>query len=185
MTGAVVPRPIAWVSTISAEKILNLAPFSFFTVASKSPPMLCISIGPGIGERIGTVKDTLENIIDTEEFVINIVSRDLANQMHQSSGNYTEETNEFEIVGVTPMDSQLISAPRVKEAPINMECKLEKIIQLGSDHLVIGQLVLYHIQNEFYLEKYKVNHELLQPVARLAGNYSWIEKTFKMTNKKL
>ncbi|HZG73528.1 MAG TPA: flavin reductase family protein [Chondromyces sp.] len=172
LTGSVVPRPIAWVSTISEDGILNLAPFSFFTVASRQPPTLCISIGPGVEEREGTVKDTLVNIRSTNEFVINVVSTDLGNQMQKSAENVQSEIDEFEIAGLTPIDSDLIRPKRVKEAPIQMECMLERVIQVGTDHLVLGRVVNYHIKDEFYLGNYKVNLEKLRPLGRLAGNYS-------------
>ncbi|TLS35597.1 flavin reductase family protein [Pseudalkalibacillus caeni] len=172
LTGSVVPRPIAWVSTLSEEGDLNLAPFSFFTVASRQPPMLCISIGPGVGEREGTVKDTLTNIRSQEEFVINIVPSALGNPMQKSSENLPSEVNEFEAANLTPIDSSIVKPKRVKESPIQMECKLNQIIQLGTDHLVIGEMVLYHIEEDYYLGNYKVDFEKLRPLGRLAGNYS-------------
>ncbi len=101
LIGSVVPRPIAWTSTVSREGTYNLAPFSFFTVASRNPPMLCISVGPRQGDG-GPTKDTLENIEDTEEFVINIVSLALSNKMHESSKNHPPEADEFEKAGLTP-----------------------------------------------------------------------------------
>ncbi len=172
LSGAVVPRPIAWVSTISDSGIRNLAPFSFFTVASRQPPMLCISIGPGVGARKGTVKDTLENIRTGKEFVINISSTPLGNEMQKTSENLASEVDEFEEAGLTPISSEKVRPMRVKEAPIQMECKLHQIVELGSDHLIIGELVLYHIQEEYYMEEYKVNFEKLRPLGRLAASFS-------------
>jgi flavin reductase (DIM6/NTAB) family NADH-FMN oxidoreductase RutF len=172
LSGSVVPRPIAWVSTISESGDLNLAPFSFFTVASRNPPMLCISIGPGVGEREGTEKDTLVNIRSQKEFVINVVPMYLGNQMAKSAENLPSTVDEFEAAGITPIDSNVVKPKRVKEAPIQMECKLEQIITLGSDNLIIGRMVLYHIEEEYYLGNYKINLDKLQPLGRLAGNYS-------------
>lgn len=180
LTGSVVPRPIAWVSTVSEEGELNLAPFSFFTVASRNPPMLCISIGPGVGDREGTEKDTLVNIRATKEFVINVVPVPLGNQMQKSSENLPSETDEFEVAGLSAAESLLVAPKRVKEAPIHMECKLEQIIQLGSDHLILGRMVHYHIDDDYYLGNYKVNLEKLQPLGRLAGNYSESSEFFKL-----
>lgn len=180
LAGSVVPRPIAWVSTISEGGELNLAPFSFFTVASRNPPMLCLSIGPGVGDREGTEKDTLVNIRSQREFVINVVPAPLGNQMQKSAENLPSDTNEFEAAGLTPADSHLVSPKRVKEAPIHMECKLEQIIQLGSDHLIIGRMVHYHIEDEYYLGNYKVNLQKLKPLGRLAGNYSESKEFFKL-----
>lgn len=180
LTGSVVPRPIAWVSTISEDGVHNLAPFSFFTVASRQPPMLCISIGPGVGEREGTEKDTLVNIRSSKEFVINIVSTPLGNEMQKSSENLPANINEFDEAGLTAIKSDLVKPMRVKESPINIECKLEQIIPLGSDNLIIGRVVNYHIRDEFYLGNYKVDLEKLQPLGRLAGNYSESKEFFTL-----
>ncbi|WP_348639413.1 flavin reductase family protein [Salibacterium salarium] len=138
MIGSVVPRPIAWISSKDAAGTLNLAPFSFFTVASRQPPTLAVSIGPGVRERKGTVKDTLTNIREFGEYVINIVPNDLANPMQESSKHYSPEVDEFEKAGLTPQPSDVISVPAVKESPIAFECKLDKIIPVGTDHLVLG-----------------------------------------------
>ncbi|MGM0900309.1 MAG: flavin reductase family protein [Bacillota bacterium] len=180
LSGSVVPRPIAWVSTISESGDLNLAPFSFFTVASRNPPMLCISVGPGVGEREGTEKDTLVNIRSQKEFVINVVTVELGNPMQKSSENLPAEINEFQAAGLTPIDSHIVSAKRVKEAPIQMECKLEQIIQLGTDHLIIGRMVHYYIQDEYYLGNYKINLEKLEPLGRLAGSFSEMKGLFHL-----
>ncbi|RBP96517.1 flavin reductase (DIM6/NTAB) family NADH-FMN oxidoreductase RutF [Cytobacillus firmus] len=180
LTGSVVPRPIAWVSTVSEEGGQNLAPFSFFTVASRNPPMLCISIGPGVGDREGTEKDTLVNIRETKEFVINVVPAPLGNQMQKSAENLPSEADEFKAAGLSAAESRMVAPKRVKEAPIHMECKLEQIINLGSDHLIIGRMVHYHIDDDYYLGNYKVNLEKLQPLGRLAGNYSESSEFFKL-----
>ncbi|KKK39799.1 hypothetical protein WQ57_00425 [Mesobacillus campisalis] len=183
LSGSVVPRPIAWVSTISEAGVLNLAPYSFFTVASRKPPMLCISVGPGVGEREGTEKDTLVNIRSQKEFVINVVNSKLGNPMMKSSENLPADVNEFEAAGLTPIDSAIVSPKRVKEAPIQMECKLEQIIPLGSDHLIIGQMVHYHIQDQYYLGNYKVNLEKLDPLGRLAGSFSEMKELFQLPKR--
>jgi flavin reductase (DIM6/NTAB) family NADH-FMN oxidoreductase RutF len=180
LVGSVVPRPIAWVSTISTEGVVNLAPFSFFNVASRNPPMLCISIGPGVGEREGTEKDTLVNIRNQKEFVINVVTSTLGNEMQKTSENLPSDVDEFEAAGLTTLDSTIVKPMRVKEAPIQMECQLEQIIQLGSDYLVIGRMVRYHINDDYYLGNYKVDLEKLQPLGRFAGNYSESREFFSL-----
>jgi flavin reductase (DIM6/NTAB) family NADH-FMN oxidoreductase RutF len=181
LIGSVVPRPIAWTSTVSQEGVRNLAPFSFFTVASRQPPTLCISVGPPPetdgGER--ATKDTLSNIEETEEFVINIVSLALSNTMHESSKNHPPEADEFEKAGLTPAPCEVVSAPRVEEAGVSMECLLDRVIPLGSDHLVIGRMVRFHVRDELY-EDGRVNVEKLQPLGRLAGNYTKVETIFEL-----
>ncbi|MFK3959971.1 flavin reductase family protein [Pseudalkalibacillus hwajinpoensis] len=180
LTGSVVPRPIAWVSTVSEDGVHNLAPFSFFTVASIRPTILAISIGPGTGEREGTEKDTLANIRTQKEFVINVVSSSLGNEMQKSAENVPAEVDEFEHAGLTPTDSKTVQPKRVKEAAIHMECKLHQIIPLGSNALVLGEMTHYHIQDDVYLGNYKVDLEKLSPLGRLAGNYSESKEFFTL-----
>lgn len=178
LAGAVVPRPIAWVSTRSQEGILNLAPFSFFTVASRQPPMLAISIGPRTdGEEYA--KDTLTNIRETKEFVINMVSIELANAMHETAINHPPEVDEFTRSGVTPAESEIIKTPRVAESKISMECTVEQILELGSDHLVIGQLHRYHVEDDL-INNGRINPEKLDPLARMAGNFCKIGSLFEL-----
>ena len=184
LIGSVVPRPIAWVSTLSSEGIANLAPFSFFTVVSRNPPMLAFSVGEGVEDRAGTVKDTLQNIRDNQEFVINIVTALLANKMAKSGEHVPSEVDEFEYAGLTATESLAVSVPRVLEAPINMECKLHDIIQLGDDHLVIGRLVKFHVKDELY-QNGRINLEKLAPIGRLAGNYAPVETIFSLPTENL
>ncbi|QTN01066.1 flavin reductase family protein [Sediminibacillus dalangtanensis] len=171
--GAVVPRPIAWVSTINEEGIPNLAPFSFFTVASMEPITLCFSVGGS-----GRVKDTLENVRATKAFVVNIVNEQLANQMYETSKAYPPETDEFSQAGLTAVPGERISSPRVAAAPVQMECELDRIIDIGSNSLVLGRLVCYHIQDEVYMETDKVDPEALQVIGRMAGDYTHIDDFF-------
>jgi len=178
LAGAVVPRPIAWVSTRSQEGVLNLAPFSFFTVASRQPPMLAISIGPRTdGEEYA--KDTLTNIRETKEFVINMVSVELANAMHETAFNHPPEVDEFTRSGVTPAISEVIKAPRVAESKISMECTLEQILELGSDYLVIGQMHRYHVEDDL-IHNGRIDLEKLDPLARMAGNFCQIGTLFTL-----
>ena len=182
LSGAVVPRPIAWVSTRSKQDVFNLAPYSFFNVASREPPMLSISIGPRTdGEAYA--KDTLTNIRETQEFVINMVSVELANAMHETAMNHPPEINEFERAGVTAASCQTISAPRVAEAKISMECTVEHILKLGSDYMVIGRMQRYHVEDEL-IHKGRINLEKLDPLARMAGNFCQIGKLFDLPIEK-
>ncbi len=175
LIGSVVPRPIAWTSTISPEGIHNLAPFSFFTVASREPPILCISVGPRDDEDMS--KDTLENIEQTGEFVVNIVSLALSNTMHESSKNHPPEADEFEKAGLTPAPCEVVKAPRVEEAGVSMECVLDRILPLGTDHLVLGRMVRFHVRDELY-ENGRIDVASLDPLGRLAGDYTKVETIF-------
>ncbi|MDH5600896.1 MAG: flavin reductase family protein [Gammaproteobacteria bacterium] len=178
LTGAVVPRPIAWVSTQNHEGLLNLAPYSFFNVASRQPPMLSISIGPRTGGE-NYAKDTLSNIRESQEFVVNMVSLALANAMHESAVNYPPAVSEFERAGVTPAASDLISTPRVAESLISMECTLEHLLKLGTDYLVIGRMQRYHVKDELF-ENGRIDQHQLDPLGRMAGNFTKIESLFDL-----
>jgi len=178
LIGSVVPRPIAWTSTINRKGVHNLAPFSFFTVASRNPPMLCISVGPRTDQPPDT-KDTLSNIEEMKEFVINIVSLPLWNAMYESSRTHPPEADEFEKAGLTPAGCEVVRAPRVEEAAVSMECVLERVLELGTDHLVIGRMVRFHVREELY-ENGRINVAKLQPLGRLTGNYTKIETIFEL-----
>lgn len=178
LAGSVLPRPIAWVSSRSQDDVLNLAPYSFFTVASRQPPMLAISIGPRTdGEDYA--KDTLTNIRETKEFVINIVSVELANAMIETAVNHPPEVDEFVQAGVTAGACETIKAPRVAEAKIAMECQLEQIIELGSDYLVIGKMLRYHVEDDL-INNGRIDIKKLDPLGRMAGNFTKVETLFDL-----
>ena len=183
LIGSVVPRPIAWASTVSREGVRNLAPFSFFTVASRQPPMLCISVGPRPEEDLD--KDTLSNVEETGEFVVNIVSLSLSNTMFESSKNHPPEADEFEKAGLTPAPCEVVGAPRVEEAGVSMECLLDRILPLGTDHLVIGRMVRFHVRDELYGENGRIDVAGLDPLGRLAGDYTKVETIFELPKEDL
>ena len=124
MIGSILPRPIAFVSTISKNGIHNLAAYSFFNGVTSNPPSICFA--PNRKGRDGSKKDTLINIEETGEFVVNIVTEDIVEPMNETAPEFPPEISEFEQVGLTPVESQIVKAPRVKESPINMECKLKQ-----------------------------------------------------------
>ncbi len=188
LIGSVLPRPIAWVSTISKEGVPNLAPFSFFTVASSNPPVLCFA--PALkfevyeGTQKGIPKDTLKNIQDTGEFVVNIVSRAIAEKMNQSSGSYAHGVNEFEKAGLATAPSTHIAPPRVAESLINFECKLFQVISFGehpgAGNLVLGRIQCAHLDDSVY-KNGRVDLDVLQPIGRLAGmEYCAVKERFVM-----
>jgi len=178
LVGAVVPRPIAWVSTRDRDNVLNLAPFSFFTVVSREPPMLAISIGPRTGGE-DYAKDTLANLRASQEFVINMVSVALANAMHESATNYPPEVDEFVRAGVTPAPCVVVGTPRVAEAKISMECTVEHLLRLGSDYLAIGRMHRYHVEDAL-IDNGRIDLQALDPLGRMAGNFTRIETLFDL-----
>src|ERR671917_2453568 len=139
--------------------------------------MLCISVGPR--PEGDPPKDILGNIEETGEFVINIVSLALSNKMHESSKNHPPEADEFEKAGLTPAACEVVNAPRVEEAGVSMECLLDRILTLGSDHLVIGRMVRFHVRDELYKDG-RIDVAALDPLGRLTGNYTRIQTIFDL-----
>lgn len=180
LSASVVPRPIAWVSSIDEDNVLNLAPFSFFTVVSKNPAMISLTICSDIGGRKGEEKDTLVNIRNQKEFVVNVVTTELGNAMQKTGENFSPNVDEFQVAGLTPIQSEYVKSYRVKESPINMECTLYQIIPMGNDHLVIGKVERIHINEDIYLGNNKVDIIKVNPLGRLAGDYVDVNHRMKI-----
>jgi flavin reductase (DIM6/NTAB) family NADH-FMN oxidoreductase RutF len=180
LIGCVVPRPIAWVSSLGADGVPNLAPFSFFMAVCNDPPTLAFSSG----RRVGNKKDTVRNIEYTQDFVVNLVDDALAEQMNLTSGEYPPEIDEFAVTGLTAAPSMKVRAPRVAEAPINMECRVVQILPVGRGphNLVLGEIVSFHIRDDLYNPQTgRIDMYNLHPVGRLAGElYSHIHDIFEM-----
>ena len=173
MIGSIVPRPIAFVSTISKDGNNNVAPFSYFNGVCSNPPT--VMFAPARRGWDGKEKDTLTNIRDNNEFVINMVSESFAEKMVKCSTDFDPNIDEFEISGLTPESSNKVLPPRVKESKINLECKLDQIIEIGSGEagsgfIVIGTVVLFHIDDDIY-ENGHILLDKLEPLGRLAGNW--------------
>lgn len=170
LTGSVVPRPIAWVSSRAPDGTLNLAPFSYFMAVAPAPPTVAVSVG----YRSGHPKDTLYNIQTSGEFVINVVVDENVEQMNLTSGSYPAEVDEFQVAGLTPVPSVKVGVPRVAEAPIQMECRLQQIIPIGepevSNGLVIGRVVYWHVRDDLY-DHGRIDLAKLHAVGRLAGDW--------------
>jgi flavin reductase (DIM6/NTAB) family NADH-FMN oxidoreductase RutF len=170
LIGSVVPRPIAFVSSVSAEGIRNLAPFSFFTVASANPPIVCFC--PMIRGSDGGRKDTLQNVEATGEFVVNIVSEDFAEQMNACSGEYAPDVDEFEVSGLTPVSSDLVRPPRVGESRVSMESRLVQVVHVSPKPLggsiVLGEVVRFHI-DESVFEDFRIDPNKLNAIGRMGG----------------
>ena len=171
MVGVIVPRPIAFVSTISLKGIRNLAPFSFFTGISANPPTVCFS--PMIRSSDGNRKDTLNNIEATGEFVINVVSEQIAVPMNICSIEFPPDVDEFRESGLTPVESDLVKPPRVKESLVNMECKLVQVVHVSpkplGGSLVIGEILRFHIRDDLFND-YRIDPDKIHPIGRMAGS---------------
>jgi flavin reductase (DIM6/NTAB) family NADH-FMN oxidoreductase RutF len=179
LIGSVVPRPIAFVSTLSPEGIPNLAPFSFFNAVCGNPPVITFACGFRIPP-----KDTLANVRATGEFVVNIVTEEMAEKMNLTSGDYPADVDEFEISALTPAPSDLVKPPRVRESPVNMECKALQIVDISTrpqgGSLIIGEVVRFHIDPRL-VDNFRIDADKLRAIGRMGGNeYTRTRSRFEM-----
>lgn len=169
MVGSIVPRPIAFVSTIGGEGVPNLAPMSFFNGVCASPPVVSVSVA----RRRGEVKDTVRNAIETGEFVVNVVDESLAEAMNRTSGDYPPEVDEFEVAGLTKIPSDLVKPPRVKESPIHFECRLIRTVDVGDEPavttLLLGEVVRFHVRDGYLMAEGHVDPEKFLAVGKMGG----------------
>lgn len=176
LLNAVAPRPIAWVSTLSASGQPNLAPFSFFNAMCIDPPLLGFAPGLRQPKQVdalrGEPKDTLRNVRDTKEFVVNVVTYELLNPMNVTSGEYDASVNEFELAKVTPAPSRLVRPARVAESPVSFECRLYRILDFSpaptSSSLVIGEIV-YIYMNDAHIKNGRLDRNSLDLIGRMGG----------------
>lgn len=179
--GAVLPRPIAWVSTMDGEGRLNLAPFSYFTGVCPKP--LTLLFCPGVHPN-GAKKDTWLNIEQTGEFVINMTNEETAVAMNRSATILPRGESEFAWAGVTPLPSEKVRVPRVAESPIAFECKLQQIVvvseQVGGGAAIFGEVVWIHVRDEVW-ENGRIALDRYRPIGRLAGNgYTRVNDLFEL-----
>ncbi len=182
LIGSIVPRPIAWISTLSTNGISNLAPFSFYNGVTSKPPTLVVSIGQ---KADGSKKDTLRNILETKEFVVNSSSGWDAKAVNDSAEELEYEKSEIDKLGLETLKSNLIKPPRIASAAISFECKLYNTYLVGdggagSATLVVGEIVWVHLKESVYQEG-KILIEPYEPLARLGGfNYAKIGEIFEL-----
>lgn len=171
MIGAIVPRPIAFVSTVDAAGLRNLAPFSYFTGCSTNPPVVCFCSAVRSGPL--PQKDTLTNIRATGEFVVNIVTEEIAEQMNLTAVEAPPEVDEFEYSGLTPLASELVKPPRVAESKVQMECRLRQVIEIsdrpGGGNLVLGDVLRIHVLENVLTDAYKIDPDELKAIGRMGG----------------
>jgi flavin reductase (DIM6/NTAB) family NADH-FMN oxidoreductase RutF len=182
LTGSVIPRPIGWISSISKEGINNLAPFSYFNVVGEDPPHVMFSTS----RHNNTSKDTLNNILENNQFVVNMVTEDLVEQMNKTAETIPANESEFDLVGLTAIASVKVKPMRVKESKVNFECELVHHYALedhknGGSTILIGRIVMMHFDESVLMDNFKINLENYQPVARLSGsNYCKIGEIFSI-----
>jgi flavin reductase (DIM6/NTAB) family NADH-FMN oxidoreductase RutF len=181
LVGCVTPRPIAFVSTIGKDGVYNVAPFSFFTIMSICPAVAGFAIGR---KRGGTKKDTLVNIEFSGEYVINVVTESMARSMNQAAGDYPSHVDEFKETGLTPVASDLVRPPRVDQSPIQLECKLLQIMELGvfpSVHnFVAGEILRIHVRDDVMIDGV-IRAEKVNAIGRLGEDfYCLTQEIFEM-----
>ncbi len=185
LIGSIVPRPIAFVSSLSADGVRNLAPFSFFSAVCSNPPIVLFSTSV---RGDGSNKDTHNNVKATGEFVVNIVSENIAEQMNICSADVALDVDEFVLSGLTPIPCDIVKPPRVKESLINMECKLRQIVSFG-DHpgagkTIFGEVVRFHVDDSI-VDNFRIDPEKLQAIGRMGGNfYSTTRDRFELVRPK-
>lgn len=180
LTTTVIPRPIGFISSLSPEGVANLAPFSFFNAVCGEPPMIMFA-----ASNRQPLKDTLRNVHAMREFVVNIVSEEIVEQMNLTAADYAPHVSEFDVCGLTPVPSNLVRPPRVLESPVNLECRVHNIIEVSSKPMggsvVIGEVIRFHVQDSIIDKDMFIDPEKLKPVARLGGpSYSRIRDRFDM-----
>lgn len=182
MIGSIIPRPIAFVTSLTEEGVLNAAPYSYFTIVTANPPMVAISVQRKQGVR----KDTSRNAIATGAFVVHISDESYIEQINQTAAMLPPDESEVALTGLTPIPSEKIAVPGIAEASIRMECVLEQVIPLGGTEdapaadLIIGRVVQFHIAESLY-ENGHIDPRGLKPVSRLAGNsYARLGEQFSM-----
>jgi flavin reductase (DIM6/NTAB) family NADH-FMN oxidoreductase RutF len=197
LLSAVAPRPIAWVSSLSASGQPNLAPFSFFNAVCAEPPLLAFApsmrspkkSGAAAGEPVGEPKDTLRNIRETREFVISVVTYELAEAMNLTSGEYDASINEFEVAKLASAPSKLVRPRRVAESPVSFECKLHQILDFNpgpeGGSLVIGEIVSIHV-DERHVKEGRLDRNSLDLIGRMGGiQYTRTTQRFELVRPKV
>ena len=187
LKACVVPRPIGWITTINNAGLVNLAPFSFFNMLSYDPPFVLFSAG--VHEADGGRKDTVENVATTGEFVYNMATWGQREQVNETAWIIDRTVDEMAAVGLEPLPSRLVRPPRVKGSPVHFECRLHQIIALpgrtSEHHVVIGQVVAVHIDDDVLTADGRVDVAKIRPIARLGyKDYVSVEQLFQMDKKR-
>lgn len=181
LLSAVAPRPVALVTTLGENQVMNGAPYSYFNLVSTRPPMVSVSIS----RRDGVYKDTTKHIRDTEVFTVNLVDEDNVEAIHKTARSLPSDRSELEMFGLTPVTSAFVKAPGIKEAKVRLECRMKHIVPLEhrgtvTGDLILGEILAVHVESSLYEDK-SVNTNALKPVGRLGGDdYTTLGKIFTL-----
>jgi flavin reductase (DIM6/NTAB) family NADH-FMN oxidoreductase RutF len=185
MTSSIIPRPIAFVTSLGSNGIVNAAPFSYFNGVTSTPPLISISVG----YRRGNSKDTARNIRETGEFVVNMVSHNIAEKMNLASGDFAPNVSEVIEADLKVIPSELVAPPRLAESPLQMECKLYKLIEIGEgpNDLILGEVLRWHLNPGVQIDdRYHIDPETLNLIGRLGGpQYCKTSDVFEMVRPKV
>lgn len=177
LIGSVVPRPIAFVTSVSTEGVVNAAPFSYFNIVNNDPPMLMFSCGR---HADGTLKDTARNILANQEFVIHVTDEDNIEAINHTSIGAPAHISELTLAGLTAVPGTTVSVPRVQESPVAMECRLAQIVELGKFDVIIGEVLSFYVRDDL-VHNGRIDIGKLKPISRLAGSsYSAIGRIFDL-----
>ncbi len=182
LTGSVIPRPIGWISSLSPDGVPNLAPFSYFNIVGDDPPHVMFSTV----RTHGASKDTLNNVMATGEFVVNLVTEQIVEAMNTTSQMVAPDVNEFELANLTMLHSEVVRPFRVEESPVHFECKLVHHYELqghqkGGAVMMVGRIIRFHFADGLLDENFHINMEKYKPIARLAGsNYAGLGEIFSI-----
>jgi flavin reductase (DIM6/NTAB) family NADH-FMN oxidoreductase RutF len=170
IVGCVAPRPVAWITSVDDQGLVNAAPFSSYNYVATSPPMLAINIASRPGS--GSTKDTARNIQRSREFVVNVATEDNMELMHRSAQEFAPDVSEVEQLGIPLLPSRHVKPPRIASSPVQMECRLDQVIVLGRgiNTLYIGEVVAFHLREDIYVGQ-RVDTVAMRPIARLGGPY--------------
>ena len=170
IVGCVAPRPVAWITSVDDQGLVNAAPFSSYNYVATSPPMLAINIASRPGS--GSTKDTARNIQRSREFVVNVATEDNMELMHRSAQEFAPDVSEIEQLGIPLLPSRHVKPPRIALSPVQMECRLDQVIVLGRgiNTLYIGEVVAFHLREDIYVGQ-RVDTVAMRPIARLGGPY--------------
>ncbi len=168
LSGCVVPRPIAWVTSVGPDGRVNAAPFSCYTFISSAPPLVAISCG----RKAGISKDTAANANAMHEFVLNVVDEDLIVPMHKSSAEFPSSVSEIEALEISTLPSRMVAPPRISKAPVSLECRVQQILEFGRlrTQLLIGEVLVFHVRDDLY-KNGKIATAEMRPLARLGGPF--------------
>jgi|SRR5690625_1141872 len=187
LTGSIIPRPIAFVTSVADDGTINGAPFSYFNIVSSNPPLISISIQRQNGQQ----KDTARNIIAGKEFVVHIVDEQNVEKINETAASLPADQSEISLANLTLVDSEKVNIPGVKEAKVRFECSLEHSVELGGTDgqpgadLIIGKVMQYHMDEEIIFGDKKIDPDMLKAVSRLAGiNYAKIGDVFPIERPK-